>query len=69
MLNEPEFLPEGSVTTPPGFTAAADQKTLKIETPTPASTPATTLPTGVMFDRETLKRVEAEARTRRAARN
>ena len=29
MSNEPEFLPEGSVTTPPGFTAAAAHAGLK----------------------------------------
>jgi serine/threonine protein kinase len=40
--------------------APADQKTVKIESPTPVSTPLTTLPTGVSFDRETLKKVEAE---------
>jgi serine/threonine protein kinase len=43
----------------PGFTPT-DQKTVKIESPTPASAPLTTLPTGVSFDRETLKKVEAE---------
>ena len=40
--------------------ATADQKTVKIESPTPVSAPLTTLPTGVSFDRETLKKVEAE---------
>jgi eukaryotic-like serine/threonine-protein kinase len=47
----------------PGL-ATADQKTVKIESgappPGPASIPVTTLPTGVAFDRETLKRVETE---------
>jgi serine/threonine protein kinase len=44
----------------PGFTSISDQKTLKVETSAPLSTPATTLPTGVVFDRETLKRIENE---------
>ena len=43
----------------PGL-ATADQKTVKIETSTPVSAPLTTLPTGVAFDRETLKKIEAE---------
>jgi serine/threonine protein kinase len=46
----------------PGF-ASADQKTVKIESPaaaSPPSAPPTTLPTGVTFDRETLKKVETE---------
>jgi serine/threonine protein kinase len=43
----------------PGL-ATADQKTVKIEPSTPVSAPLTTLPTGVTFDRETLKRIEAE---------
>ncbi len=43
----------------PGL-ASADQKTVKIERSTPVSTPPTTLPTGVVFDRETLKRIETE---------
>jgi serine/threonine protein kinase len=44
----------------PGFTAASDQKTVRIERPANVSVPATTLPTGVVFDRDTLKRVENE---------
>lgn len=43
----------------PGF-ASAEQKTVKIERSAPVSAPPTTLPTGVMFDRETLKRIETE---------
>ena len=46
----------------PGF-APADQRTVKIESPAAASPPSaqpTTLPTGVTFDRETLKKVETE---------
>jgi serine/threonine protein kinase len=43
----------------PGL-ATADQKTVKIEPSSPVSAPLTTLPTGVTFDRETLKKVEAE---------
>ena len=43
----------------PGL-ATADQKTVRIETSAPVSAPLTTLPTGVAFDRETLKRIEAE---------
>jgi serine/threonine protein kinase len=43
----------------PGL-AAAEQKTVKIESSAPVSAPATTLPTGVAFDRETLKKVETE---------
>jgi serine/threonine protein kinase len=48
----------------PGLAAAADQKTVKIESSvsvsTPTSIPLTSLPTGVSFDRETLKKIEAE---------
>jgi serine/threonine-protein kinase len=44
----------------PGFSRTSDQKTVKVDTSVPVSTPATTLPTGVTFDRETLKRVENE---------
>jgi serine/threonine-protein kinase len=40
--------------------ATADQKTVKIESSTPVSAPLTTLPTGVAFDRETLKKIEGE---------
>jgi serine/threonine protein kinase len=47
----------------PGL-AATEQKTVKIESTaalsSPASVPLTTLPTGVAFDRETLKKMEAE---------
>ncbi|HXZ53985.1 MAG TPA: serine/threonine-protein kinase [Burkholderiales bacterium] len=46
----------------PGLTTA-EQKTIKVENPaqgSPASVPLTTLPTGVAFDRETLKKMEAE---------
>ena len=43
----------------PGF-AASEQKTVKIESSAPPSAPPTTLPTGVAFDRETLKKVENE---------
>lgn len=49
----------------PGLASGADQKTVKIETTVaPAagtpSIPLTTLPTGVAFDRETLKKIETE---------
>jgi len=44
----------------PGLTSTSDQKTVRVEPSTPLSTPQTTLPTGVVFDRETLKRVEDE---------
>jgi serine/threonine protein kinase len=44
----------------PGLVAVSDQKTVKIESPTPVSAPLTTLPTGVAFDRETLKKIEVE---------
>jgi serine/threonine protein kinase len=44
----------------PGVTATPEQKTVRIERPANVSVPATTLPTGVVFDRETLKRVENE---------
>ncbi|HTQ75621.1 MAG TPA: serine/threonine-protein kinase [Burkholderiales bacterium] len=46
----------------PGLTTV-EQKTIKVENPaqgSPASVPLTTLPTGVTFDRETLKKMEAE---------
>ena len=43
----------------PGL-ATADQKTVKIESSAPVSAPLTTLPTGVAFDRETLKKIESE---------
>jgi len=43
----------------PGL-ASADQKTVKIERSAPVSAPPTTLPTGVMFDRDTLKKIETE---------
>src|SRR5262249_43701538 len=43
----------------PGFSATSDQKTVKVDR-TQVSAPATTLPSGVVFDRETLKRVENE---------
>jgi len=43
----------------PGL-AAAEQKTVRVERSVPVSTPPTTLPTGVSFDRETLKKVETE---------
>jgi serine/threonine protein kinase len=43
----------------PGL-AAAHEKTVKIESSAPVSAPPTTLPTGVAFDRETLKKVETE---------
>jgi serine/threonine protein kinase len=43
-----------------GGLATADQKTVKIESSTPVSAPLTTLPTGVAFDRETLKKIEGE---------
>ena len=39
---------------------ATDRKTVRIQDPRQASVPPTTLPTGVMFDRDTLKRIEAE---------
>src|SRR5262245_49529389 len=44
----------------PGLATTADQKTVKIGPATPVSAPPTTLPTGVAFDRETLKKVETE---------
>ncbi|HET7765609.1 MAG TPA: serine/threonine-protein kinase [Burkholderiales bacterium] len=48
----------------PGLVSSADQKTLKVETTVVAagtpSIPLTTLPTGVTFDRETLKKIETE---------
>lgn len=44
----------------PGFTGTSDQKTMKVERSVLMSTPATTLPTGVSFDRETLRKVENE---------
>jgi serine/threonine protein kinase len=43
----------------PGL-ATTDQKTVKVERSIPVSAPLTTLPTGVAFDRETLKKIEAE---------
>jgi len=43
-----------------GLATPADHKTVKIETSAPVSAPLTTLPTGVAFDRETLKKIEAE---------
>jgi serine/threonine protein kinase len=48
----------------PGLGSSADQKTVRVETTlavagTP-SIPLTTLPTGVTFDRETLKKIETE---------
>src|SRR5262245_1226768 len=44
----------------PGFSSTSDQRTVRVETTRTVSTPATTLPTGVAFDRETLKKVENE---------
>jgi serine/threonine protein kinase len=44
----------------PGLATAADQKTVRVERSVPVSAPLTTLPTGVTFDRETLKKVETE---------
>jgi serine/threonine protein kinase len=44
----------------PGLAPASDQKTVKVENPPPAPSQPTTLPTGVVFDRETLKRIENE---------
>jgi hypothetical protein len=47
----------------PGLATSADQKTVKVESMSALSTqsiPLTTLPTGVAFDRETLKRIETE---------
>ena len=44
----------------PGLATTADQKTVKVERSIPVSAPLTTLPTGVAFDRETLKKVETE---------
>ncbi|HZF20064.1 MAG TPA: serine/threonine-protein kinase [Burkholderiales bacterium] len=44
----------------PGFSSTSDQKTVRVERSSPASSPATTLPTGVVFDREILKKVENE---------
>ena len=44
----------------PGFSSTSDQRTVRVETSRPVSAPATTLPTGVTFDRETLKKVENE---------
>ena len=43
----------------PGL-ATADQKTVRVESSAPVSAPPTTLPTGVAFDRETLKKIETE---------
>src|SRR4029077_4095668 len=40
----------------PGFSSTSDQKTVRVERSTLAQSPATTLPTGVVFDRETLKK-------------
>src|SRR5262245_20943723 len=40
--------------------ALVEQKTLKVESAAPVSAPPTTLPTGVQFDREALKKVETE---------
>src|SRR5437899_1538668 len=46
----------------PDFRSArtASQPTVKIQDPLQATAPPTTLPTGVEFDRDTLKRIEAE---------
>jgi hypothetical protein len=44
----------------PGFSSTSDQKTVKVEPFAPVSSPATMLPTGVVFDRETLKKIENE---------
>jgi len=41
-------------------TPATYQTTVKIQDPLQATAPPTTLPTGVEFDRDTLKRIEAE---------
>jgi len=43
----------------PGL-GTTDQKTVRIERSIPVSAPLTTLPTGVAFDRETLKKIETE---------
>jgi len=37
-----------------------EQKTMKVQRTVPVSAPPTTLPTGVQFDRDTLKRIETE---------
>ncbi len=43
----------------PGL-GTTEQKTVKVERSIPVTAPLTTLPTGVAFDRETLKKIEAE---------
>jgi serine/threonine protein kinase len=40
--------------------STVDQKTVKVQRTVPVSAPPTTFPTGVAFDRETLKRIETE---------
>jgi len=40
--------------------ATVEQKTVKVQRTVPISAPPTTLPTGVQFDRETVKRIENE---------
>ena len=40
--------------------STTEQKTVKIQRAVPVSAPPTTLPTGVQFDRETLKKIETE---------
>ena len=44
----------------PGLATSADQKTVKVERTAAVSTPPTTLPTGAVFDRELLKKIETE---------
>lgn len=44
----------------PGLATTADQKTVKVERTAAVSTPLTTLPTGAVFDREMLKKIETE---------
>jgi serine/threonine protein kinase len=44
----------------PGLSSTSDQKTVRVERSILASSPATMMPTGVVFDRETLKKVENE---------